>query len=71
MELFKRKYMIIIFVGTLETVCNREVSVLERRPNQEVHLYIMGMLIKSYVMYLGVGQNNDPQSMDYPYGLRR
>ena len=67
MELFKRKYMIIIFVGTLETVW--EVSVLERHPNQEVHLYIMGMLIKSYVMYLGVGQNNDPQSMDYPYGL--
>ena len=45
-----------------------EVSVLERCPYREVPLY-MGMLIKCYVMYLGVGQNTDPQSRDYPYGL--
>ena len=45
-----------------------EVSVLERCPYREVRLY-MGMLIKCYIMYLGVGQNTDPQSMDYPYGL--
>ena len=45
-----------------------EVSVLERCPYQEVQLYMV-MLIKCYVMYLGVGQNTDPQSRDYSYGL--
>ena len=45
-----------------------EVSVLERCLYPQVRLY-MGKLIKCYVMYLGVGQNTDPQSRDYPYGL--
>ena len=45
-----------------------EVSVLERCPYREVRLYMV-MLIKYYVMYLGVGQNTDPQSRDYSYGL--
>ena len=45
-----------------------EVSVLERCPYREVQLYMV-MLIKCYVMYLGVGQNTDPQSRDYSYGL--
>ena len=45
-----------------------EVSVLERCPYREVQLYMV-MRIKCYVMYLGVGQNTDPQSRDYSYGL--
>ena len=46
------------FVGTLETVRNREVSVLERCPHGEVRLYLAD---KQQILKSRKVRNNDKQ----------
>ena len=44
------------------------ISTLTHSPNENQNLLLMDLHTK--VINIGGGQNTDPQSMDYPHGLR-